>query len=524
MTGIARMAGPIVRRAVVAVVSTASVAAAGLAGLPARPAGAATQPLTVVAVGDSYASGEGAIGSGWTDASCHVSSLAGPANAASLLNAVRTTSFTSLACSGATTTGLAGQLSSLGSGPIDALTVSIGGNDIGFAGIVTACMLPAPNCTLSDPAVTSSITTVLPGRLDAALAAVPANVANVFVTEYPDPTTGLFGLRCGNPLSPGSLGMEFVTVDEAEWASTRVVAPLNAALAAAVSRANALPTPRPEFHFVSGISSRFVGHGYCAGATLALWNVFSPRFVNTLVDSLASQGDIFGTMHPNAAGQAAIGAALFDAMRFLLDPVQVAVTTPSTPIAGVPSPLVVTVTNTAGRPVRGAQVAVDGVSAGTTGAGGTLSTTWSFTAAGTRTITADLDPYTVGSATIAVAARNYTVSSSPSPVPLGTLPQLTLRATDTTTNQLVAGTFTVSSRSGTFSVPSGGSVANVTISDTRAIGQELRKNAWGKVVCRLQTLVTCPVVTFQPAVAAYNPRDVSSLIACTAVGMSQAHG
>lgn len=107
------------------------------------------------------------------------------------------------------------------------------------------------------------------------------------------------------------------------------------------------------------------------------------------------------------------------------------------------------------------------------------------------------------------------MSSSPSPVPLGTLPQLTLRATDTTTNQLVAGTFTVSSRSGTFSVPSGGSVANVTISDTRQSVRNCEENAWGKVVCRLQTLVTCPVATFQPAVAAYNPRDVSFLIACT---------
>jgi hypothetical protein len=519
----------VLRAAVVFAVGVATVAAAALVALPARPAAAAARPLTVVAVGDSYASGEGAIGSGWTDTvGCHRSSLAAPANAAGLLNAARTTSFASFACTGATATGtspirdLPGQLSSvkaafpIGTSRIDALTMSIGGNDIGFAGIVSSCMLPPPSdCTGLDFAVTNAITTTLPGSLDSAFGAVPSNVTDVFVTEYPDSTTGLFGLRCGNPLSPAVMGMDGVTVDEAEWASTRVIAPLNAALAAAVGRANARPGPRPEFHFVTGISAQYIGHGYCAGASPAIWNVFSTRYVNTPVDSLFSQSDIYGTMHPNAAGQAVTGAALFDAMRFLLDPAVVAVATPSTPVAGVPTPITVTVTNTAGRPLAGAMVAFDGVTVGTTDLSGVLAATWVFNVAGTRTVTADLDPYSVGSATIGVAARTYTVSSNPSPIGLGTLPQLTLRAADNATNQLVAGTFTVTSRSGTFTVPSGGSVANVTISDTRSSTLDCDENAWGKMVCRLRTVVTCPTITFQPALAAYTPTDVSYLVACT---------
>ncbi|HEX2383472.1 MAG TPA: hypothetical protein VHI95_12595 [Acidimicrobiales bacterium] len=509
----------ILRTAVVFVVSVATLAVAALVGLPARPAAAAATPLTVVAVGDSYASGEGAMGAGWTNAACHRSSLAGPANAAGLLNGVRSTSFTSLACTGATTASLigsGGQLSALPSGPIDALTMSIGGNDIGFAGIVSTCMLPPPSdCTGLDPAVTSSITTTLPPLLDGVLAAVPSTVSNVFVTEYPDSTTGLFGLRCGNPLSPSSLGMEGVMVNEAEWASTRVIAPLNAALAAAVTRANALPRPRPQFHFVTGISARYASHGYCAGFTLAFWNGFSPRFVNTPIDSLASQSDIFGTMHPNAMGQAATGAALFDAMRFLLDPARVSASTPSLPVAGVPTPITVTVTNTAGRPLPGAVVAFDGVTAGVTDPTGTLSTTWTFNAAGNRTVTADLNPYSVGSATIAVTASKYTINSSPAPIPLGTLPQLTLSATDSATNQLVAGTFTVSSRSGTFTVSSGGSVANVTISDTRQTTRVCEPNEWDKWVCGVHTIVTCPTIYFVPALPAYNPADASYLITCT---------
>lgn len=45
------------------------------------------QPLNVVAIGDSYASGEGDIGSGWIDSACQRSAGAAPEQAASQLNA-----------------------------------------------------------------------------------------------------------------------------------------------------------------------------------------------------------------------------------------------------------------------------------------------------------------------------------------------------------------------------------------------------------------------------------------------------
>src|SRR4051812_25261257 len=48
----------------------------------APAAGAATASLSLAAAGDSYASGEGAIGRAWIDAGCHRSSLAGPEDAA----------------------------------------------------------------------------------------------------------------------------------------------------------------------------------------------------------------------------------------------------------------------------------------------------------------------------------------------------------------------------------------------------------------------------------------------------------
>ena len=77
------------------------VALATASPLLAIPAHAATtQPLNVAAIGDSYASGEGDIGSGWIDPACQRSAGAAPERAASQLNGIRTVNFTSFACEG----------------------------------------------------------------------------------------------------------------------------------------------------------------------------------------------------------------------------------------------------------------------------------------------------------------------------------------------------------------------------------------------------------------------------------------
>jgi lysophospholipase L1-like esterase len=296
------------------------LAAVGFALATPAPGHAAVRPMTVFAVGDSYASGEGAIGPGWVDSACHLSALAGPQDASQRLRRFRPTSFTSFACSGARTASLlgsSGQLSKLPPGQIDALTVSIGGNDIGFADILANCGLAPVDCSVLDSPVSASLTR-LPPSLDAVFSAVPANVADVFVTEYPDPTTGVFGARCGSPASPAFQGLDGITEGEATWASDRVVGRLNATLSAAVGAANARPGAHPVFHFVTGISARFASHGYCTGGgSPAPWAWANPRFISTLVDSVTSQGDPRGIMHPNDLGQQAIGEALAADMQFL---------------------------------------------------------------------------------------------------------------------------------------------------------------------------------------------------------------
>src|SRR5262249_4235681 len=121
-------------------------------------------PITIVSVGDSYASGEGApdlagpvvSGPRWRGDNrdshallCHRSNNAAPVLAAKLISSIRPASFFHLACSGSTIAMLtgpvnpavpgSGQLANaarLTGGPIDALIISIGGNDVGFAAVV----------------------------------------------------------------------------------------------------------------------------------------------------------------------------------------------------------------------------------------------------------------------------------------------------------------------------------------------------------------------------------------------------
>jgi GDSL-like Lipase/Acylhydrolase family len=467
----------------------------------------ATRPLTAVAIGDSYASGEGAIGGGWLNAACHRSALAGPQDAAARLSTLRPTSFSSFACSGATTAAITGQLGALPGGRIDALTISMGGNDIGFAGIVMSCMAPT-ECTPLDPTVTASLAGLPPG-LAGVLNAVPSRVTNVFVTEYPDPTTGVFGSRCGTPESPAFQGLDLINPVEAGWASSRVVGRLNAALSAAVDAANARPGPHPVFHFVTGLSARFATHGYCTGGgSPAPWAWFNPRFVSTPVDSFTSQRDVLGTMHPNDLGQRAIGEALVDAERFLADPLRVGIVPSGVPVVGAPVSLAITVTTSRGTPVPGAPVTIAGSPAGTTDQTGSLTATWTFPTAGAHTVSVDHDPYPVRNVPLDVVGKNYTVTANPDPVPVGRPVALTLRASDSS-GGLLDGTFTLTSGSGTSSIRSG---ASETVTLSMRYRFEWEQGPGGKPV-KVRVPV-CPNIGFQPDLPVFDTRDVSGLVDC----------
>src|SRR5262249_44887807 len=130
-------------------------------------------------------------------------------------------------------------------GPIDALVISVGGNDIGFAKIVGACLaLPCdPATALPFASKAAALDAGLNGVISK-IRSLPVPVRPVFITEYPEPSSTPFpppADRCGGPLTPNIPGSGFENLfqSKADLAVATIIKPLNGALAAAVARANA---------------------------------------------------------------------------------------------------------------------------------------------------------------------------------------------------------------------------------------------------------------------------------------------
>lgn len=160
----------------------AACAAAASLGISAGPAQAAT---SYVALGDSYSSGTGTRSYLSDGTSCQRSSLAYP----SLLAAAKGLTLNFRACSGATVADVtATQLSSLTSSTTH-VSISVGGNDAGFAKVLTECAKPAwaSNCNGAVDTAQSYITTVLSGRLATLYSSIRAKAPNakVVVVGYP---------------------------------------------------------------------------------------------------------------------------------------------------------------------------------------------------------------------------------------------------------------------------------------------------------------------------------------------------
>jgi lysophospholipase L1-like esterase len=159
-------------------------AAFGAAFTLAVPAYAAST-VRYVALGDSYSSGLGAgsyiSGSGSCQRSTKAySALWAAANAPA--------SYVSVACSGATTTSvISGQLSAL-STSTTLVSITVGGNDVGFANIMTTCVLSGTTeCVAAVQAAENKAQTQLPGLLDSVYNGISARAPNarVVVLSYP---------------------------------------------------------------------------------------------------------------------------------------------------------------------------------------------------------------------------------------------------------------------------------------------------------------------------------------------------
>ncbi|SBT48420.1 SGNH/GDSL hydrolase family protein [Micromonospora narathiwatensis] len=220
-----------------------------------------------VALGDSYASGVGADSYTSESGSCMRSNNAYPA----LYNTnIKPASYRSVACSGATTTDVINnQLSALSS-TTTLVSVTIGGNDVGFSSIMTTCVLNSEaQCIAAIDAAENKARSELPGKL--------ANVYNGIKSRSPSARVVVVGYpvfyQLGNPICVGLTEKSRAKINEG-------INLVDDIIRTAATSAG--------FKFAD-VRSSFVGHQLCSGGEKWLHAL---NFLNLTI-----------SYHPTAAGQ-----------------------------------------------------------------------------------------------------------------------------------------------------------------------------------------------------------------------------
>jgi lysophospholipase L1-like esterase len=244
-----------------------TISAAVLTGFAAVPASADPGVLAgkYVALGDSYSSGTGA-GSYGNSGSCKRSANSYPQLWA---NANAPSSFAFVACSGADTADVTA--SQIGSVTSDTalVTISIGGNDAGFADVMTDCNLGSDSaCVSRNQQAQTYARNTLPGRLNAVYGQIDSRAPNAHVVVLGYPLIYQLGGGCSIGLSE----TKRAAINE----SSNVLADVIKGRATAYG-----------FTFVDGRTA-FAGHEICASGA---------RWINSIT------WPIDESYHPNAAGQ-----------------------------------------------------------------------------------------------------------------------------------------------------------------------------------------------------------------------------
>jgi lysophospholipase L1-like esterase len=147
---------------------------------------AGASSVSYVALGDSYSSGLGAGSYISSSGSCDRSTNAYPEQWAA---ANSPGSFVSVACAGATTSDvISSQVSAL-SAATTLVSVTIGGNDAGFSGVMETCVLHSTSRCLSAVATAEDfVAEQLPARLASTLQAIRQHApsARIVLLGYPD--------------------------------------------------------------------------------------------------------------------------------------------------------------------------------------------------------------------------------------------------------------------------------------------------------------------------------------------------
>ncbi len=246
-------------------VRLAAVCAGPVLALGLVVAPTTAQAVTYVALGDSYSSGLGTRSYLDDGTECRRSAQSYPA----LVAAARGWSLDLRACSGATIPDVrAAQLGAL-STSTQKVTLSVGGNDAGFADVLTECALPAwaSDCDAAIDQAQATISGTLPSALSSLYAQIGSRApsADVVVVGYP---RVFMGEDC-NALT---------------WFSPEEQTRLNAT----ADRLNSLLATRASaagFRFANPTSA-FTGHAVCD----------DPEWLNGLSNPVEE------SYHPNVAG------------------------------------------------------------------------------------------------------------------------------------------------------------------------------------------------------------------------------
>lgn len=244
-----------------------AIAALSLALPVASAAPAVAAAPQYVALGDSYSSGVGTRAYLNDGSACQRSTYAYP----SLIAAARGYALNFRACSGATIPDVTNtQLSAL-SAATGYVTISVGGNDAGFSGVLTECAQPAwmSNCDGAIDKAQAFINTSLPAKLGTLYASIrsKASAAKVVVVGYPRIFNG----------EDCNAGTWFSPAEEARLNATADL--MNSKMSSAAAAQG--------FTFADP-TDRFVGHAVCD----------RPEWLNGLSSPTSE------SYHPNRDGQA----------------------------------------------------------------------------------------------------------------------------------------------------------------------------------------------------------------------------
>jgi lysophospholipase L1-like esterase len=211
-------------------------------------------------------------------------------------------------------------------GRLDAIYMSIGGNDAGFGDIVADCISPfgPSDCgTTWSPTLTTRLNNVSTSYDNVAsrINTLFGSSIPVFLSDYPNPIDNGADAPCQGDDYNAHADVGFghwddalknnVTVSEANFAYG-IPDRLNAAVSAAVSA-------HPNWNEISTHTAPFIGHGICTASPDANLNSAALRRQGRDVPNTSFFLFSSGFMHPNNSGYAQYGSAIVDSLRPIVD-------------------------------------------------------------------------------------------------------------------------------------------------------------------------------------------------------------